>query len=117
MARRGRRGDGTVYYSHQDKRWVAKYPLGVVDGKRRDKRVKCRSEREARGELERLRRAYGAGIDPASGTLGQYLATWIVAHRDIRPSTRVSYEGHIRLYIDPLLGGIPVARLRHADVE
>lgn len=117
VARRGRRGDGTVYFSHADKRWVARWPLGVVDGHRQAKRVKCRTERQARGELERMRRIYGAGGTPATGSLSQYLAEWLPGRRKLRPSTVASYEGHIRLHIDPLLGGIPLAELQPRDVR
>lgn len=118
MARRGRRGEGTVYYLRSERRWIARWPLGVVDGKRRDKRVKCRTRDEADDELVKLRRLYGAGGEPARGTLDAYLAEWLPAHgRGIRASTRTSYEGHIRLHISPLLGGIPLARLAPRDVR
>ena len=118
MARRGRRGDGTVYYSRRDRRWIARFPLPAAAGRRRDKRVKCRTRDEAKAELEQLRRAYRAGTDPATDTLGDYLRDWLAAHRrKVRASTAISYEGHIVNHIDPLLGGIPVARLRHRDVE
>lgn len=117
VARRGRRGDGTVYYSRADRRWVARWPLGVTDGKRRDKRVRCRSEREARGQLERLRRTYGAGGVPATVSLDRYLVEWLATRTDLRPSTWRSYEGHVRLHISPLLGGIPLAQLAPRDVR
>lgn len=113
--RRGRRGEGTVYRS--DGAWIARFPLGTVNGKRLTKRVRCHSEREARAELERLQRAYGAGAEPATGTLGAYLAEWLRSKRDVRASTLTSYEGHVRLHIDPLLGGILLAKLRPADVR
>lgn len=116
MARRRRRGEGTVYRSEGV--WIARYPLGTVKGKRITKRVRCRTEREAMAELERLRRDYGSGGEPATGTLGQYLDRWLQGHaRSISPATRVSYGGHIRLHIAPLLGGIPLARLQPADVR
>lgn len=118
MARRGRRGTGSVYYSHADRCWLARWPLGVVDGKRRSKRVRCRTEDEANAELDDLRRLYNAGGQPFSGTLGEYLKEWLPAHaRSIRPSTRRSYEGHIRLHIDPVLGGIPLGKLAPRDVR
>lgn len=116
MRRRRRRGEGSVYRSQGS--WIARYPLGVVDGKRRSKRIRCATEREALAELERMRRAYGAGAEPATGTLDRYLDDWLRSHgRSIRPKTRISYEGHVRLHISPLLGGIPLARLRAADVD
>ncbi len=114
--RRHRRGEGSVYRSQGS--WIACYPLGTVNGKRSTKRVRCRSEDEAEDELTRLRRAYGAGGNPATGTLGDYLADWLRSHsRSIRPSTAANYALNIRLHIDPLLGGIPLAKLRSADVR
>lgn len=114
--RRRRRGEGTIYFDGVS--WIARYPLGAVNGKRRSKRVRARTEREARAELQRLHLAYGSGGDPATGTLSEYLADWLRSHgRGVRASTRTSYEGHVRLHIDPLLGGIPLARLRAKDVD
>ena len=118
MARRGRRGEGTVYWSKADRRWVARWPLGVVDGKRQDKRAKFRTEDEADAQLVKFRRLYGQGGKPTTNTLDAWLAEWLPAHaRSIKESTRSSYETHIRLYIRPLLGGIPLGRLRPADVR
>jgi integrase len=117
MARRGRRGEGSVYWSKTDRRWVARWPLGVIDGRRRAKRVKCRTERQANAELERLRRAYGAGVSPTTGTLDEYLADWLETPRDIEPSTLRSYREHVNNHISPLLGGIPVVQLQPADVD
>lgn len=117
MARRARRGEGTVYFSKSDRRWVARYPLGVIGGRSQSKRVKCSTERAARVELEQLRRIYQAGATPAGGTLDAYLAVWLVSHRDIRESTRRSYRDHIANHIAPLLGGLPVSRLRPSDVD
>jgi len=54
--RRARRGEGTVYHSRHDHRWIARYPLGTIDGKRRDRRKKFLTEDEAIAELERMRR-------------------------------------------------------------
>lgn len=116
VRRRRRRGEGTVYRS--DDSWIARFPLGTVNGKRVSKRVRCRTEREALAELERLRRSYGQGVEPAAGTLGHYLEGWLRAHgRRIRASTATSYRGHVILHLDPLLGGIPLARLRPSDVR
>jgi integrase len=116
VRRRRRRGEGTVYRSEGG--WVARFPLGTVNGKRITKRVRCATERHALQELERLRREYGHGGDPATGTVGQYLASWIESHgRSVRARTRESYAGHIGHHIAPLLGGIPLARLQPADVR
>ena len=116
--RRRERGSGSVFHSAVDQRWIAKFPLGVVNGRRQEKRVKCRTRDEADAELERLRRAYGRGANPATGTLDQYLGDWLRHHsRSIRASTATSYRIHIERWISPLLGGIPLAKLRPSDVR
>lgn len=114
--RRRRRGEGSVYRSQGS--WIACFPLGTSDGKRRSKRVRCKTEDAAYLELDNLRRTYGAGGEPITGNLGEYLADWIRSHaRNVRPRTAEKYRGHIDRHITPMLGGIPVARLRPADVR
>jgi integrase len=116
MRRRRRRGEGSVYRSQGS--WIACYPLGSVDGKRRNKRTRHRTEREALVELEQMRRTYGRSANPSTATLGQYLTDWLRSHsRGLRESTAVNYEGNVRLHILPLLGGIPLARLQPQDVR
>ncbi len=111
--RRGRRGEGTIIHSRSDGRWIARYPLGGG----RFKRAKCRTSDEARRKLEGFRRDYAHGERPVSGSLDAYLATWLNTPRDIEPSTLRSYREHVDHHISPLLGGIPVAALRAADVD
>lgn len=115
MRRRRRRGEGSVYRSQGS--WIARFPLGTVDGKRITKRHRCATEREALAELERMRRLYGSGGNPASGTLGSYLDDWLAGWTEVRKTTHDSYEGHLRLHIKPMLGGIPLAKLQPADVR
>lgn len=118
VPRRRRRGEGSVFFDHTEGTWVALVSLGVVDGKRVRRKVRANSEREAVIEREQLLRAFGRGVDPATGTLDAYLAEWLPAHaRSIRKSTADSYETHIRLWIGPLLGGISVAKLRPSDIR
>lgn len=88
-----------------------------MDGKRLAKRARRNTEREALAELERMRRIYGSGGSPATGTLGSYLDDWYAGWTDVRDSTRATYETHIRLHIKPLLGGIPLAKLQPPDVR
>lgn len=118
VARRRRRGEGSVFFDRAARTWVALVSLGVVDGKRVRRKVRAPTERGALEERERLLRTFGRGVDPATGTLDAYLAEWLPAHaRSIRKSTADSYGIHIRLWISPLLGGIPVAKLRPSDVR
>jgi integrase len=117
VARRRHRGEGSVFYSKADRAWVARVSLGVVDGKRIGRKVQAPTEQAAKAELERLRRAYLSGGEPAGGTLDEFLQAWLDGNRRVRPSTLRSYREHVETHISPLLGGIPVAQLRPSDVE
>jgi integrase len=73
------------------------------------------------GELPdpaRVRKAVGGGHDPAvkPPTVGEWLEEWLAAKKGLRPGTVRSYGGHIRLYLKPHLGHIPVDRLRVTGV-
>ena len=75
----------------------------------------------ATGELPdpaRVRKAVGGGHDPAvkPPTVGEWLEEWLAAKKGLRAGTVRSYEGHIRLYLKPHLGHIPIDRLRVTDV-
>jgi integrase len=97
---------------------VAVVSLGVVNGKRLRRKVRAQSERDAIIARDRLTGAYRGGLEPTRQTLGRYLAEWLPSHsRRIRASTARSYEGHVRLHIVPLLGGIELARLQRRDVN
>lgn len=53
------------------------------------------------------------------GTLstGDYLDQWLEGKRRIRPSTYRSYSSHIRLYLRPLLGAVPLAALDKTHID
>lgn len=109
-----------MYYSSGF--YEARLSLGyhTVDGvrKRNVLRSRHKHEDDAWDALERMRRDHLAGIDWSRATLDQYLQAWLRDHGPtVRPSTLVSYRGHVELHISPLLGGIPVARLRPSDVR
>lgn len=118
VARRRKRGEGSVFYSKRDRRWVARWSLGVIDGKRQSKRTKHRTPDAAKADLERMRRLYRAGGFPATGTLGEYLDEWLDAHAEsVRPTTIASYRIHAKHHIKPLLGGIRLIELAPRDVR
>lgn len=118
MARRKARGEGSVYFDRVNGCWWARVSLGVVNGKRIGKKVRAPDKRSAERELETLRRTYAAGGDPSQQTLDEYLADWLRDHGPtVRPSTLVSYTGHVDNHISPLLGGIPLRKLRATDVR
>lgn len=116
--RRGRRGDGAVYYSKSDKTWVAAYPTGEVRNGRQVRAKKWAPDKDsAEYELEKLRDLY-TSRDPATMSVEQYLTDWIASYRSsIAPSTARAYEGHIKHYLVPHLGRMAVSDLEPAHVR
>lgn len=50
-------------------------------------------------------------------TTGQWLDTWLDSKVNLRPSSRQAYADHIRHYLKPALGRIPVADLRPDHID
>lgn len=52
----------------------------------------------------------GSFFAPSPISVGELLDRWL-AHRDVRPVTQALYEKLARVYIKPLIGALPLARL------
>lgn len=120
MARRRRRGSGSVFYSKTEGVWIARVSLGVRGGKRISHKARASSPGEAKRKLDHLMRIYAVGGtgEVSAMPLDEYLDDWLHGVKPtVRASTYTSYEGHVRLHISPLLGGIRVARLTTKDVR
>lgn len=117
--RRRSPGEGTVYP------WRDRHRGAITwtdpDGTRHKRTVTGRTADEARAKLDDLRRELRLGTLAPAGpalTTGEYLTGWIERHRmRVRPSTWRAAEMHVRVYLVPSLGRIPLARLTAADVE
>jgi integrase len=101
--------------------WRIRYDAGLKPDGKRDQRSKAgfktkREAQEALSEtLERVRR--GESLDARKITVGEFLDSWLESKRNLRPSTHRAYDGHIRVYLKPLIGNVPLASLRadHLD--
>jgi integrase len=82
--------------------------------------VYARSESEADRLLSAAIRDYkrGAAVADTRTTVAAYLDDWLerVVPR-LKPHSRRSYEGAIRLYISPRIGGIPMGALTGTQVQ
>ncbi len=118
-ARRRSPGEGTVYPYRDGHRGAITYT--DPDGTRHKRTVTGRTSDEARGKLDDLRRDLRLGLLTPSGqavTVGDYLTGWIERHRArVRPSTWLTAESYVRVYLIPSLGRRPLARLTAVDVE
>jgi hypothetical protein len=48
---------------------------------------------------------------------GEWLGRWLASRVSLRPSTARGYAAHVRGYLVPYLGGIPLASLTSGDVQ
>jgi integrase len=117
--RRRSAGEGSIYPYRAGHRGAITWT--DPDGSRHKRTVTGRTADETRAKLDELRRELRLGTLAPAGpvlTVGEYLAGWIQRDRmRVRPSTWRGRESHIRVYLIPSLGRIPLARLAATDVE
>jgi hypothetical protein len=91
-------------------------PAGHEGRRRRVRRGGYPSRRAAAAVLAALR-----GPDPAQRgravTTGEWLEHWLASRTSPAASTIRSYTGHVRLYLAPYLGRVPLAELSAGHVE
>jgi integrase len=92
--------------------------MGWENGQRKRASVYGHSQAEAIDKLRALRGGVAGGVTLIDGrtTTGTYLASWLEGKLDLRPSTRLRYQGCIRDQLVPHLGRIPVAKLSKEHV-
>lgn len=100
---------------------IVDLPRGA-DGKRRQKWITAgRTRREAERKLsEVMHSAHQGGLmEPSRETASQYLERWLeteVKHTR-RPKTYASYSMIVRLYIQPVIGGVKMQTLKPAHIQ
>ncbi len=107
--------EGSVYQRKGRPGWRGEL---VWDGHRHI--VSGATAEEARDRLTEVRSRLqrGARERPGTGTVGDYLTSWIERRKGrVRPSTYALQEAHVRTYLIPSLGKIKLTRLSRIDVE
>jgi integrase len=118
MSKRGR-GEGTIS-KRGDGRWMGKVDLGWQDGRRCRKSVYGRTRRAVADKLTKVLGAVAKGeaLPDERVTVGAFLAKYLVhKHTILRPRAWATYEQAVRLYLDPGLGKVPLAKLRPTHVQ
>jgi integrase len=117
--RRRSPGEGTIYPFRGGHRGALTWT--EPDGTRRKRTVSGRTSAETRDKLDTLRRELQLGTLAPAGptqTVGAYLTDWIELHRSrVRPSTWLTAESYVRVYLIPALGRHALVRLSSVDVE
>lgn len=102
--------------------WYYSFYTGELTSKGKPARKKergFRTKREAEAaEAEaRTRLNKGESIEPSKMLFGEYMKHWIKSRHDLSPETVELYENNLRLYINPVLGGIPLSKLNATHIE
>ena len=114
-------GNGTVYWSKSEGRYVGEIHLGYDEDRKRIKRRLPgprgdKSDDARLGLKDRLQQALRKrpmvkrGQAHSRITLGEYLDTW-VAGKAVSPATKASYEWAIDSYLKPSLGAMRLYQL------
>lgn len=115
MKRRAAKDEGRPYQRNQDGRWV----VAVRDLEGRRKYLYAWSPAEAIAKRDEHRAMVRMGLNPTPArlTVGRHLDDWLADRRGkVRPSTWVSYEGHVRLHLASLRA-VPLTKLTPSDVR
>ena len=122
MAKRGKRGDGSVHL-RKDGRWEGRY---VVDRDEKGfpitKNVLAKTKAECGAKLKQLRENLQEPMpdQPKAGILlGDWLNVWYQGYKkvNLRPNTQMSYERRIYQHIIPALGDIQLDKLSTGDIQ
>jgi integrase len=101
--------------------WRIRWDAGLKADGSRDQRSRggFATRRDAEAALSEMLDLTRKGqlLDASKMTVAQFLVGWLESKRSIRATTRRAYEGHIRVYLIPHIGGLPLRTLRadHLD--
>jgi integrase len=114
------RGEGTISYRKNEKRYEGRYVVQTSRGPRR-KVVYGKDFDEARRKLNAAIKDRDDGLvfDAEEMTLAEYLRSWLKgpAKRNVRPSTFARYEQLSRKHLIPALGSVRLKRLTALHLE
>ncbi|MCW2878006.1 MAG: phage integrase [Sphaerisporangium sp.] len=101
--------------------WWVRYeaPAGPDGKRRRPWAGPYDTKTAAEKALPTLQSQAGSGrpIPVRKIKLGSYLDTWLAGKRTLAERTRRSYDEHIRLYLKPGLGHLPLGELREEHLD
>jgi integrase len=119
---RGARGLGSVYLEASTGYWVAQVDLGIVDGRRRRRKVRAKTRSEVLARMKHLADepvARPVVAPPVNMTTGQWLLFWAdnILPGTVKESTLGQYRQVVHDWVAPYVGHVPLAGLRPEDVD
>ena len=117
--RRRANREGTIYHVPSENRWRAALTWTDEAGQRHRRTVSGKTQAGVRQRLGQLRSDLDRGLAPVrTDTVAGYMVDWLEREKQrIRPSTWRGREMHVRGYIVPALGKVPLSKLTPAHIE
>lgn len=119
MSKRGQ-NEGSIF-ERKDGRWAAQVNLGWQNGKRVRKVFYASTRAEVKDKLTRALADLQQGLPVMSDkqTVGGYLGWWLenVARTTVRSSTWASYEGLVRIHLQPAFERVPLSKITPQHVR
>lgn len=119
-AKRGRRGEGTIFWDKRRLKWVCRVSAGTRPDGTRDVRVaEGLTPSEARDKLDGLKTEVAAGVEAGvSYTVADACEDWLsYGLKRQSERTKVNYRSLVNANIVPLLGRARLKKLRAEDVD
>jgi integrase len=121
MSKRRGRGEGSIY-QRADGIWCATATTGYTQtGGRRRTTIYGKTKASVQEKLMRMQSAHldGVVVEPKRMNIATYLDHWLEvgAKPTVREKTFVRYEGIVRMYIKPYIGGTPLSQLQPSQVQ
>jgi integrase len=112
MTKKRASGEGSLFYSQSEERWIAE--ISLPDGKRKKKRAK--TQKEAQDWLLEIRQQVHDGflLKDENVKVSEFLTKFLeeVAIHSVKPSTYRSYSQLVNTHVIPAIGHIKLVKLR-----
>lgn len=127
MARRRTKGEGSIYKRTRKRKdgsvyviWVAEVTVGYdAEGQQIRKRIYGKTQREVLDKSTELKSQIATGTYADTRlTVSQYLKEWLDYKKlELKPRTQHFYADYIRLYIEPHVGRVLLAKLTPLHIQ
>lgn len=98
--------------------WVGVVDLGYVDNVRRRKTVTAKRKQDCITKMNRLKTRVAAGrVGDGSTLTSAWLTYWLDEVSTVRTSTRITYAGYIKNWINPSLGHLRMDKVQPEHVR
>jgi integrase len=118
--RRRANGEGSTWWDPKRRRYMGQITVYDQVGNMKRRTVSAPTQDELATKLDQLKRSASSSVDnPTNLTVSRFLTYWlddVLPIENKAPSTERGYRDVCRLYIDPHIGRIELARLTPADV-